>query len=208
MRPDFYIANSENTRERITKYYDRKSEVIYPGIDTNNFKTTENKSDFYLSVGRCIPYKQFELLVDTFNQNWKPLILVTNTDNKLYRKLKKKSKANIKWKLSISREEIIKLYSEAKAFVFPPEEDFWLVPLEAMASWTPVIAYWVGWALETVLDQKTGVFFSEQTPESLHKTIERFETMNWDAKAIRKHAETFDKKVFQEKIEAFVTKNI
>ena len=99
MRPDYYIANSENTQKRITKYYEKESEVIYPGIDTESFIFSEQKSDFYLSVGRCIPYKKFDLLVDTFNQNGKKLILVTNTDNKLYRKLKAKSKDNIEWKL-------------------------------------------------------------------------------------------------------------
>ena len=99
MRPDYYIANSENTQKRITKYYERESEVIYPGIDTKSFTFSEQKSDFYLSVGRCIPYKKFDLLVDTFNKNGKKLILVTNTDNKLYKKLKAKSKDNIEWKL-------------------------------------------------------------------------------------------------------------
>jgi glycosyltransferase involved in cell wall biosynthesis len=81
------------------------------------------------------------LLIETFNANGKKLICVTNTDNKLYRKLKKISKENIQWKLQISREETLKLYSEAKCFLFPVEEDFGLVPLEAMASGTPVIAY-------------------------------------------------------------------
>ena len=185
--------------------------MIYPGIDVTSLPkplSYEERGAYYLSVGRCIPYKKFELLVDTFNENGKPLILVTNTNNKLYRKLKAKSKTNIEWKLWISREEITKLYSEAKAFVFPPEEDFWLVPLEAMASWTPVIAYWVGWALETVVHQKTGVFFEKQTPESLNETIERFETMNWDTKTIRKHAENFDKEIFKEKIEACIEEKL
>jgi len=98
--------------------------VIYPSIDVSQFPLTEKKSDYYLAVGRCIPYKKFDLLVDTFNQNGKKLIIATNTDNTLYRNLRKISKDNIEWKMNLPRREIIDLYAKAKCFVFPPEEDF------------------------------------------------------------------------------------
>ena len=88
----------------------------------------------------------------------------------------------------------------AKAFLFPPEEDFWLVPLEAMAMWTPVIAYGKWGALETVIDGKTGTFFTLQTPESLNETLEKFEKMNFDKQLIQDHAKSFSKEVFQKKI--------
>jgi len=207
-RPDFFIANSENTSKRISKYYWRESEVIYPCIDTSKFKLNEKKEDFYLYVWRCIPYKKFDLIVDVFNKNWKKIILVTNTDNKLYRKLKKKSKDNIQWKLNLSREEVNKLFGKAKAFLFPPEEDFWLVPIEAMASWTPVIAYNKWGALETVVDWKTWIFFEEQTVSSLNKTINKFENMSFDSKEIREYAMKFDKKVFNKEILKFITKKL
>jgi glycosyltransferase involved in cell wall biosynthesis len=84
-------------------------------------------------VGRCIPYKKFDLLVDTFNENGKRLVLVTNTDNKLYKKLKERSKKNITWIFNPNRDELETIYAKAKAFLFPPEEDFGLVPIEAMA---------------------------------------------------------------------------
>ena len=113
--------------------------------------------DFYLAVGRCIPYKKFDLLVEAFNQNGKKLVCVTNTDNKLYRKLQKISETNIEWKLDISRDETQELFANAKAFLFPPEEDFGLAPLEAMAHGTPVIAYGKGGALETVVSNETGL---------------------------------------------------
>jgi len=145
-RPDYFIANSKNTQWRITKYYNRESEVIYPSIDISQFPLTEKKSDYYLAVGRCIPYKKFDLLVDAFNKNGKKLVIATNTDNTLYKNLKKISKDNIEWKMNLPRREIIDLYAKAKCFVFPPEEDFWLVPVEAQACGTPVIAYWVGGA--------------------------------------------------------------
>lgn len=123
-RPDYFIANSKNTKERIKKYYNRESVVIYPSIDISQFPLIEKKSDYYLAVGRCIPYKKFDLLVDAFNANGKKLIIATNTDNKLYRQLKKISKKNIEWKMDLPRNQIIDLYAQAKAFVFPPEEDF------------------------------------------------------------------------------------
>lgn len=207
-RPDFFIANSKNTKNRIKKYYKREAEVIYPCVEIEKFIFNAEKEDFYLYVWRCIPYKKFDLIVDAFNKNWKKIIIVTNTDNKLYRKLKSISKENISWKLNIKREEIYELYSKAKAFLFPPEEDFWLVPIEAMASGTPVIAYWKGGALETVVSGKTWIFFSEQTINSLNKAIEEFEKMSFDANEIRDYSKNFDKKIFKENILKFIEEKL
>ena len=203
-RPDYFIANSINTANRIQKYYWRESTVIYPCIDTSKFDLKQTKSDFYLYVWRCIPYKKFDLLIDTFNKNWKKLILVTNTDNKLYKYLKEKSSSNIEWKLNITKTETIELFTKAKAFLFPPEEDFWLVPIEAMASWTPVIAYAKWWALETVVSDKTWIFFEEQTVDSLNNSIEKFEKMKFDYSEIREHAMTFDKANFRRELLWFI----
>ncbi len=133
------------------------------------------KEDFYLAVGRMIPYKRFDLLVETFNENGKPLKIATNTENALFKELFAKSKPNIEWVLNASHEEKIRLYQTARAFVFPPEEDFGLVPVEAMMCGTPVIAYGKGGALETVKEGVSGLFFSEPTPASLGGAIERFE---------------------------------
>lgn len=213
-RPDFFIANSENTKNRIKKYYGRESEVIYPCIDIKKTSPQPSpwgegvKGNFYLYVWRCIPYKKFDLLVDAFNKNWRKLILATNTDNKLYKNLKEKSKGNIEWRLNLSREEIRGLYKEAKAFLFPPEEDFWLVPIEAMACWTPIIAYNKWWALETVIEWKTWIFFNKQTTNSLNKAIENFEEMSFDYQAIRKHAMRFDKENFKREMLEFVNKKL
>jgi len=205
-RPDFYIANSKNTALRIKKYYDRNSEVIYPWIDVNKFDLIEEKQDFYLYVWRCIPYKKFDLIVDAFNESWKNLVIITNTDNKLYRNLKAKSKPNITWKLNISKEETNKYFSQAKAFLFPPEEDFWIVPIEAMASWTPVIAYKKWWALETVIDWKTWTFFEEQTVSSLNNAISQFENLKFDYKEIRNYSLKFDKNNFKNNLLDFIDK--
>jgi len=217
-RPDFYIANSQNTANRIKKYYWRESEVIYPWIDIDKFELKENHSknywwkddgdNFYLYVGRCIPYKKFDLIVEAFNKNWKKVVLVTNTDNKLYRELKAISKENIEWKLNISRDETRQLFRDARWFLFPVEEDFGIVPLEAQACWTPVIALSIWWALETVVEWITWTFFGSQTANSLNKAIERFETMSFNWKKIREHARNFDTKIFKEKMLEFVEEKI
>lgn len=138
---DVFWANSETTKARIKKYYKRDAEVIYPGVNTEKFIAEKQKEDYYFSMGRCIPYKKFDLLVEAFNKNKKKLILATNTNNDLYRELRAKSKPNIEWIFSPNGEKKTELYANAKAFIFPPEEDFGLVPVEAMASGTPVIAY-------------------------------------------------------------------
>lgn len=207
-RPDYFIANSKNTQNRIKKYYSRESEVIYPWIEINNFFFSQKKQDYYFYIWRCIPYKKFDLIVDTFNKNWKKIILVTNTNNKLYNTLKKKSNSNIEWKLNISLNEKKELFKNAKAFLFPPEEDFWLVPIEAMASWTPVIAYKKWWALETIIDWETWIFFENQTIESLNSTIEKFEKMNFDYQKIKNYSLKFDSKNFKENILKFIENKI
>ena len=203
-RPDYFIANSKNTASRISKYYWRESEVIYPCLDVENIPFQEDKQDYYFYAGRCIPYKKFDLLVEAFNTNWKKIKIVSNTDNTLFQELKAKSKSNIEWIYETDNTKINKLHAQAKAFIFPPEEDFWLVPIAAQATWTPVIAYWKGWALETVIDWKTGIFFTEQTVTSLNSAIEKFETLDFDAKKIRDHALSFDKQVFIKSMRKFV----
>ncbi len=202
-RVDYFIANSKNTQNRISKYYKSPSEVIHPGVDTGEFYISEKK-DFYLCVGRVIPYKKFDLIIETFNKNGKPLVIITNTPNTLQKKLQKISASNIMWKMHISHEEKNKYYSQAKAFLFPVEEDFWLVPIEAMASWTPVIAYNKWWATETVIDGVTGIFFENQSVRSLSNAIEKFENMVFDHEKIREYSLSFDKEIFKQKIFEYI----
>lgn len=210
-RVDYFLANSYNISGRIAKYYRRNSEVIHPAIDVDSFLFSNVKEDYYFYVWRVIPYKKFDLLVDTFNTNGKKLILATATNNKLYRQLKRKSKSNIEWKFSLSNSEVRNLMSRAKALIFPPDEDFGIVPIEAMACWTPVIAYAHWWALETVRDKNpllhsTGMFFSEQSVVSLNKAIEEFEQREFDYEKIREYSYNFDIKEFRKKFSDFVEK--
>lgn len=205
---DVFWANSQTTAERIEKFYHRKSEVIYPGVDENLFHPTDKKWDFYFAIGRCIPYKKFDLLVDAFNQNGKKLILATGTDNALFHELKAKSWPNIEWKFRISNREREQLYAEAKAFLFPPEEDFGLVPVEAMMAGTPVIAYGVGGATETVVEGKTGTFFVPQTPEALNTAIDRFEKMSLSSNDIIARGHEFSISNFRKNILASIQKHL
>jgi len=222
-RVDYFIANSQTTAERIQKYYNRESEVIYPGVESSLQKAESRKQNgtikdnsalptancqlptpYYLGMSRCIPYKRLDLLVDAFNQNGKKLILCTNTDTLLYRELKAKSKPNIEWKFRVSNEEKNELMTNARAFLFPPEEDFGLVPVEAMMVGTPVIAYGVWWGTESVVDGETGIFFTPQTPEALNTAIEKFENMEWDKNKIKERGMEFSKEKFQGKISQFI----
>lgn len=203
-RPDYIIANSKNTRSRIKKYYNRGSTVIYPSFNLDSIPFSSEKWDYYFYNGRCIPYKKFDLLVDAFNISGKKLVLVTNTKNKLYKTLKKKSKSNITWYIDISREETNDLMMKSRWFIFPPEEDFGIVPLIAMASGTPVIAYWRWWALETVSDGVSGVFFEDQTPESLNSRLDEFEDMSFDPNTIREYSMKFDTRIFNKNLLEFI----
>lgn len=202
-RVDYFIANSKNTQNRIKKYYKRDSEVIYPWIDTSRFYIWEKK-DFYLYVWRVIPYKKFDLVVEAFNKNKRPLVIVTNTPNNLQKKLQKMSNKNITWKINVWRDELSKYYSEARAFLFPPEEDFWIVTIEAMASWTPIIAYNKWWAKETVINWKTWIFFENQSVRSLNNAIEDFERLKFNNEEIRKIALNFTKERFKENLLNFI----
>ncbi len=219
---DYFIANSQTTAERIQKYYNRESEVIYPGVESSLQKAESRKQEkqdndsdlptancqlptpYYLGMSRCIPYKRLDLLVDAFNDNGKNLILCTATDTALYHELRTKSKSNIEWKFRVSNEEKNTLMENARAFLFPPEEDFGLVPVEAMMMWTPVIAYGKWGATESVVDGETGIFFDPQTPESLNATIEKFETLEWDRERIRARGMEFSKEKFQKNILVFI----
>ncbi|EKE27855.1 MAG: Glycosyl transferase, group 1 [uncultured bacterium (gcode 4)] len=212
-RVDHFIANSKNTQSRIAKYYHRNSQVIYPAIDVSEFPFSAIKEDYYFYVWRCIPYKKFDLLVDAFNKNGKKLILATATNNKLYKSLKKRSLPNIEWKLNIPNSEVRKLMSTAKAVMFPPEEDFWIVPLEAMACWTPVISYAKWWSLETVRDKdplmfSTWIFFEEQTVESVNKAIEEFEEREYDPLKMREYTYNYDISNFRKEFLEFVESKV
>ena len=198
LRVDEFIANSKFVRERIKKYYNRDALVIYPPVDVNKYNISNFQEDYFLMVGRMVPYKKFDLAIKVFNAIEKPLKIVGDGPER--RKLEKIAGSNIEFLGLVSDYKMPDIYAKARALIFPQEEDFGLVPLEAMASGRPVIAYRGGGALETVADGKTGIFFDEQTEIDLVQAIGRFEYTDWDPIQIREQARKFDKPVFRKKI--------
>lgn len=203
-RVDYFIANSHYIQRRIHKYYRRPSTVIHPFINAQQFSPSGPREEFYLAVGRLTPYKKFDLLIDTFNETGLPLKIVGTGISE--NDLKQKAKSNIQFLGFVPDEELQQLYQQAKALVFPQLEDFGIIPLEAMASGCPVIAYAQGGALETVVDGKTGVYFKEQTPESLKKALRKKATIKFDHQKIEQHAKTFSEERFQKEITQFIEK--
>lgn len=202
-RVDQYIANSSYTASQIQKYYKRESHVINPPVRLSRFHVAKNpKCDYYLAAGRLIPYKKFDLLVEAFNQNKRKLKIVGVGPD--YKKIKQMAKSNVEILGRVSDQELSDLYANTKAFLFPQVEDAGIVPLEAMASGRPVIAYKKGGSLDTVIENKTGIFFDEQTASALNQAINHFEKIQFDSKKIRLFAESFDTEVFKKKIKDYV----
>ncbi len=202
-RVDHFIANSNTVKRRIEKYYRRTSEVIFPPVDTARFQIAPKLGNYFVAGGRLVPYKRMDLIIKVFNRlGWPLKIFGTGTE---YPHLKRMAKANIEFYGKISEEEKIKLLSEAIAFIHPQKEDFGITPLEAMAAGRPIIAFNQGGATETVIPSQTGVFFTEQTWESLLHTLLNFDHTTFDSTKIRTHAQNFSTDRFKTEIEKFVT---
>lgn len=204
-RVDHFIANSEYVAKRIKKYYGRDAEIIYPPVDFEKFNVSalsKHPGQYYLALGRLIPYKRFDLLVDTFNSLGLPLYIIG--DGKEFANLKAKALPNVKMLGFAPEDSLQDYYANAKAFLFPQKEDFGITAIEAMACGKPVIAYKAGGAVETIIDGKTGVFFDEQTVGSLTEAIKKFEKLDsagkFDPADIRKHAERFSKERFKKEM--------
>lgn len=200
---DVFVANSEHIQRRIKKYYHRDSTVIYPPIVTEKLTKMQTGSrDYYLVLGRQVASKFTNIAVEAFNELGLPL-KVAGTGEELP-KLKAMAKSNVEILGRVSDEDRDRLMAGAKGFVFPPEEDFGMTPLEAMAAGTPVIAYNAGGAPEYVTDGETGVLFDEQTPESVMTAVRRFELMKFDETKVRDRAKEFDATVFRKRMSLFV----
>lgn len=205
-RVDKFIANSKHVQKRIKKYYQSDAKVIYPGIKIEKY-SKQKKEDYYLSYGRLISYKKFDITIKAFNKTQRNLIVIG--DGPLLKELKKlNTNPNTKFLGYVSKETLTKTISKAKALIFPQEEDFGLTPIEAQSLCTPVIAYRKGGATETVIENKTGIFFDQQTSKSLNSCIKEFESKNFDQREIHSNATKFDTKNFQKNLKEFVDKQI
>ena len=201
-RVDHFVAISHCIEERIQRIYGRSSTVIYPPVETARFKASEHDEGYYLVFSALVPYKRVDLAVEAFNRLGKKLI-VAGTGAEL-EKLRAMAGPTIAFKGWVEDADLPNLYAGCKALIFPGVEDFGIVPVEAMASGKPVIAFGEGGALETVSEGVTGTFFSEQSAQSLADAVLRLETMHFDPDVIRKHTLSFDREIFRDSIRRFI----
>jgi len=204
-RVHHYIANSHNVARRINEYYNRRADVIHPPVDTSLFQLSEKDEGYFLIVSALVPYKKVDIAIEAFNKIRRRLVIVGAGPES--EKLKSIAGDNIEFLGWRNDSELATIYARCRALIFPGIEDFGIVPLEAMASGKPVIAFGKGGALETVIgegDNATGIFFYEQTVVSLIKAITDFEKTNFDPLTIRTHALKFDRVLFKEKIKKYI----
>lgn len=200
--PDVIVANSNFVKQWIKEKYNREATIIYPPVDLSNFFLVEEKENYYVSVGRIVSVKRFDILIEAFKDLDFKLIIIGNGDN--YEALKKRASSNVLFTGFLESNQVNEYISKAKGFIQVGVEGFGIAPVEAQACGTPVIAFGKGGVLETVINGKTGVFFKEQTADSLKEAINLFETLKFNPKEIREHALQFSKERFESEIKAFV----
>ena len=199
---DYFVAISETIAERIQKTYGRRSVIIYPPVETQKYKISSIDKDYFLVVSRLNPYKRIDIVVRAFNRLGLSLKIIgggSDLDN-----LQRMAKPNIEFMGRQPDKVIAKHYAECRALIFPGEEDFGIVPVEAMSAGRPVIAYKSGGATETVVDGKTGILFDAQTPEALISAVEKFQFELFRKHEIRERALQFDKEVFKKQMGDFI----
>jgi glycosyltransferase involved in cell wall biosynthesis len=178
--------------------------VIPPPIEVERFTPDEPDEDYYLILSRLAPYKRLDLAIKACQKLDRPLVVIG--DGVARQQLEKLAGPKTRF-LGRQPDEVVNKYaSRCRALIFPGEEDFGMTPLEINASGRPVIAFRGGGAMETVIENETGVFFEKQTTESVVEAIENFESRDWDRQILRKHAEKFDRQVFKSRIVQFLSK--
>jgi glycosyltransferase involved in cell wall biosynthesis len=212
-RPDIMVANSHEVRRRIEKYYRREAQVLNPPVTmpAKDEYLGLAKEDYYVTIGRMVSYKKMDLIVEAFGQMKDRRLLVAGAGPELARlRHLAKGRTNVEILGFVDEARKLELLAKARGFVFAPHEDFGIVPLEAQACGTPVIAYGKGGALETVVDGTTGVFFGAQTVEALREGIDRFESVEatFDPAVLREHAEQFTEEVFQQQFQRLIEESI
>jgi glycosyltransferase involved in cell wall biosynthesis len=208
-RVDYFVTNSNFIAQKIKKYYQRDAKVIYPPVDTDFFnlgKESSDKEKYFLVVSRFLPYKKIDLVIEAFKKNGINLKIVGDGPQKKYLKKISHSSKNIFFEGSVSQEKLRAFYQNAQALIFPQVEDFGIVAAEAIACGAPVLAYKKGGALEIVEKGISGMFFDEQTPESINECIEKFFQTKFDKEKIRKSALKFSEENFLKNIKNFVEK--
>jgi glycosyltransferase involved in cell wall biosynthesis len=207
-----FIAISNNIATKINRIYGRSADVIYPPVDIDKFYVADEVQPYYLVVSALVPYKRIDIAVDAFNRL--QLTLKIAGDGPLRSFLQRRAKANIEFLERVDDAQLAELYSQCQALIFPGEEDFGIVPLEAQASGRPVIGFKKGGLLETVIgldgsssqEYPTGLFFSEQRAESLIAAVELYQKSQgrFRSDRIRQHAAKFSRERFKQETAQYV----
>ncbi|MCE7936348.1 glycosyltransferase family 4 protein [Candidatus Saccharibacteria bacterium CPR2] len=202
-RPDYIVANSSVVKERIKKFYNRDSSVIHPPVDIDRFKSKrEVKRSGLLVVGRQVHYKRIDLAVSACTKLSLDLTVIGNGPE--HNKLIKSAGPTIRFLTNVTDGEIIKHFQGAEGFIFPGEEDFGIVAVEALAAGIPVIAYKAGGALDYIQENKNGLFFDEQTVDCLVSKLKEFQAIKFDNKKVSNSAKKYSRDEFHKNIEKFI----
>ena len=217
-RVDYFISNSKNTADKIKKFYGRESIVVYPPAFTGKLKVHKVKSpsprlvrlgrknNYFLIVSRLSPYKKIDIAIEAFNKLELPLIIIGSGQDR--KRLEKIAKKNIKFLGFQPEEKLGQYYQNCYAFIFPGEDDFGITPIEAMSFGKPVLAFRKGGSIETIIEGVTGEFFDDPIPEILADGIKRIKNNynSYNSKKIKRHAEKFSRKKFEEDMRSTVEK--
>jgi glycosyltransferase involved in cell wall biosynthesis len=199
-RPDYLLCNSQTVQKRILKNYHRQSQVVYPGIDLSFFKPAlkNTKNKYFLVISRLVTHKRIDIAIKACHQlNLKLIIVGQGRDQQQLKKLAKKiNYKNIVFTGKIANKELLSLYQNCQALICPQLEDFGLTPLEAQASGKPVIAFNRGGITETIINNKTGLFFNQQNTQSLIKTLKKFSQKNFKKSDCVNNAKRFSQSNF------------
>jgi len=218
VRVDHFVANSENVARRIRKYYRREAEVIHAPVDVHGMHLSNFVEDYYLAVGQLVNYKRVDLAIEACNRLGRTLRIVGAGEE--YKRLRRLAGKTVSFLEALSEDDLRDQYARCRALLFPGEEDFGMVPIEAQASGRPVIAYGRGGAVETVggfypgedvnPEEATGVFFAEQSADALVEAILAFEAVEskFSPAFIRAQAERFDVAHFKEQLGNFIAEKI
>jgi glycosyltransferase involved in cell wall biosynthesis len=203
-RPDKIVAISNTVSKRIEKFYKIAPQVIYPPVNTDFFTLDKKvkKEDFFLIVSRLRPYKRIDIAIEAFNETKLPLLIIG--EGSLKAALKRKAHRNIQFLGRKTDEGVRDFYRRAKALIFPTFEDFGIVPLEACACGTPVIAFGDGGATETIVEGKSGAFFQPQTAEALVEALLNFHSGDFKPEIVRKQALRFSTEQFVKKFKKLI----
>ena len=212
-RPDYFVANSHEVKRRIEKYYRREATVIYPPVDIKKQETRNKKQEtrkkYYLAGGRLARAKRIDLAIEACNKLSLPLKVFGRGFADYGEELRRISGPTIEFLGEVSEDELVALYQGAKAFIYPAEqEDFGIMPVEAMSAGVPVIALNQGGVRETVIDGRTGVFFDGSTVDAVIDAIKKLSKLEIKGEDCIRNAQRFGKERFKKEMQDFISSKL